>query len=104
MKNLIFIAMLVSTPASAASKVVVLQCVSLQLPSGFVNAFMIGCDKSTGVVATCPVINTSCAQAVAVFESAPDNLQLINGSGSNPPTTFWYTLSSNPSTAGSFGR
>jgi hypothetical protein len=57
--------------ASAASKVVIVSCNSL-------NSLVIVCDKSTGVVASCPGVSTSCAQAVAVFESAPDKLQLIN--------------------------
>jgi hypothetical protein len=80
--------------ATARSKVVVLQCV----PQNAI-AVMVGCDRSIGVVASCPAPLTSCAQALAVFESAPDNLRFnFNGGNSGLGTSFWYTLSSNAST------
>lgn len=87
--------------ASAHSKVVILQCVQ----SG-PGAVVVGCDRSIGVVSSCPVALSSCAQALASFEAAPDNLQLVNGGGLGGASNgfgagFWYTLNSNASTSGS---
>jgi hypothetical protein len=70
--------------ASAATKVVILERnTAAPQPDS--------CDKSTSVVASCPAAGTSCAQAVAVFASAPDTLHLINvvSTGTGPVV---YTL------------
>lgn len=87
--------------ASAPAKVVILQCAPFGATG--VGSGVVSCDRSIGVVTNCPAALTSCAQALAVFESAPDNLQLINGGnfyGANTglSTSFWYTLSSKTST------
>jgi len=77
-----------TTIASAANKVVIVLCA----PTGTGQAeVVLSCDKSTTVVASCPAAGTSCAQAVAVFESAPDSLQLINVS-LVPSDVLAYTL------------
>ena len=76
-----------NAPASAAAKIVILFC------SGFLPATLLNCDESGGVAARCPADSTSCAQALAVFESAPDNLQLINVS-SPANNILIYTLGS----------
>jgi hypothetical protein len=72
--------------ANAASKFVILTCNTL-------NQGVL-CDKSTGVVASCPPVAGSCAQAVAVFTSAPDNLKLINVGTTSTSEIFLtiYTL------------
>jgi len=59
--------------ANAATKIVLVTCAV-----GFSGTAITSCDKSTGVAASCPASGTSCAQAVAVFESAPDNLRLMS--------------------------
>jgi hypothetical protein len=58
--------------ASAPARVVILFC------SGFPPAALLNCDESSGVATRCPADSTSCAQAVAVFDFVPRNLQLIN--------------------------
>ena len=73
--------------ASAATKVVILDCAV-----GANSLFLANCDKSTGVVASCPAATTSCAQAVAVFESSPDNLHLISVSSPSTVNIIVYTL------------
>ncbi len=74
--------------STASTKVVFVGCAT-----GYSVSAVNSCDKSTGVVASCPASGTSCAQAVAVFESAPDNLQLINVS-SPANNILIYTLGS----------
>ena len=69
----------------APVKVVILRCLSNPIIT------VIACDKSTGVETACPALETSCAQAVTLFESAPDNLKIISVAPS-PVAGFWYTL------------
>jgi hypothetical protein len=72
-------------PAAASVKVVILRCLSNP------TITVIACDKSASVETACPALDTSCAQALALFESAPDNLKLISVAPS-PVAGFWYTL------------
>ena len=70
---------------SASTKIVILRCLSNP------TITVIACDRSAGVATACPALNTSCAQAVALFESAPDNLKIVSVTPSVVSGT-WYTL------------
>jgi len=50
------------------------------------------CDKSRGVSATCPSPGTSCAQALATFQSSPDNLRLRSVENVSTSNLTTYTL------------
>ncbi|WP_400771060.1 hypothetical protein [Methylosinus sporium] len=73
------------TPSGAA-KIVILKC---SVPGETIH--LDACDKSAGVETKCPALRSSCAEAVALFQSAPDNLRLLFVA---PAAVggFWYTL------------
>lgn len=69
-----------------STKIVILKC---SVPGETIH--LDACDKSAGVQSPCPALHSSCAEAVASFESSPDNLRLLFVS---PAAVggFWYTL------------
>jgi hypothetical protein len=77
----------IADPAGSA-KIVILRC---SVPGDVIH--LDACDKSASVESPCPALRTSCAEAVALFESAPNNLRLLFVS---PAAVggFWYTLGS----------
>ncbi|HEX4157439.1 MAG TPA: hypothetical protein VHY79_03115 [Rhizomicrobium sp.] len=82
------VGIMIISPAVAdtvSAKVVILRCLAGP------TILVIACDKSAGVEASCPALNTGCAQAVALFESPPDNLKLISITPSSVSGT-WFTL------------
>lgn len=78
----------IADPPSGSAKIVILRC---SVPGETIH--LDACDKSAGVESPCPALRTSCAEAVALFESAPNNLKLLSVS---PAAVggFWYTLGS----------
>jgi hypothetical protein len=70
----------------AAAKIVILRCAA---PGETIH--LQACDKSAGVESPCPALGSSCAEALALFESVPNNLNLLFVS---PAAVggFWYTL------------
>jgi hypothetical protein len=76
----------VSAAPAGSAKVVILRCA---VPGETIH--LQACDKSAGVETACPALGSSCAEAIAMFQSSPSNLQLLFVS---PAAVggFWYTL------------